>query len=82
MWSVLKFFFIWFWLSLAVLLGSIALAAYTVSPVVGDPRTGLVVSAGGAGVLLGSALAVFMSIPAYFIARPKRHSSDDQYWSG
>jgi hypothetical protein len=71
MWSVFKFFFIWFWLGVASVVGWWFLALLTAPPVVtgshGDPS----VSGGALGMFVGFVLAFFMCIPAYFLARPK-----------
>jgi hypothetical protein len=70
MWNVLKFFFVWFWLGVAAFIGAWALAAYTAPTFVVDPRTGIGLPGQMLGLVLGCVLAVFMCIPAYFIARP------------
>lgn len=75
MWNVLKFFFVWFWLGVAAFVLVVLIAPHP------EPRLILLhgqpmpvpsdFNAGVAGLLLGFT----MSIPAYFIARPKRATS-------
>jgi hypothetical protein len=74
MWNVLKFFFVWFWLGVAAFVFCWALAAYTAPPLVGDPLTFTAMPGSVLGMVLGCVVAVFMCIPAYFIARP--HTAD------
>lgn len=71
MWNVLKFFFVWFWLTVA------SVAAWYWLSVETEPKRLLVqgryVAAhpGPDGVIPGLIMGFFMCIPAYFLARPK-----------
>jgi hypothetical protein len=72
MWNIFKFFFVWFWLGLAAFVVVVLIAPKP------EPRAELVrgkrvtiPQSSGAGVV-GLFLGFTMSIPAYFIARPKR----------
>lgn len=74
MWNVFKFFFVWFWLGVA---------AFTVVVLIApkpEPRVALVhgkrvaiPQPSGFGVV-GLFFGFSMSIPAFFIARPKRET--------
>jgi hypothetical protein len=76
MWNVFKFFFVWFWLSLAgsVLIAGVMWFRLGLSNDV-DPTTSQFEAMTMANVYYTVPLFFVLAIPSYFIARPKRHRS-------
>jgi hypothetical protein len=72
MWNVLKFFFVWFWLGLAATVFSLYVIGSAHPHATASLQRHHPQSASGWEMLLFLGLPFLMSVPSYFIARPKR----------
>lgn len=75
MWHVFKFFFIWFWLGFATfLLGAFLVGSAHPLPARGIARQRALAHT-DSRVLWIPIASFFMSVPAYFLARPKEETA-------